>query len=61
MRNYRNRERDKLPVVFVAPPEAVRHDPYTARLIWVIWMLRAQLDLTKRRLRIAHEKLGWSE
>ncbi|MES2347061.1 MAG: hypothetical protein V4641_05760 [Pseudomonadota bacterium] len=50
MRNYINRERDKLPVPFVHPPVRVRFDPYTQRLIFCNQVLRAKLENTELRL-----------
>lgn len=60
MRNLRIRERDKMPVVFSAPQQAVIRDPYIERMTWLICVLRAHLSLTEQKLRIAHERLGWS-
>lgn len=61
MRNFRNRERDKLPVVYVTPPVRVRFDPYTLRLIACNQVLRALLAAVERRMKIAYDRLGWGE
>lgn len=61
MRNFTNRERDKLPVVFVHPPVRVLFDPFVSRLIWCNQLLRARLEGVERSLKMARERLGWSE
>lgn len=61
MRNFTNRERDKLPVLFVHPTVRVLFSPYLRRLIACNQMLRARLEDTELRLKNARERLGWSE
>lgn len=61
MRNYRNQERDKLPVVFVHPPVLVQFAPYVRRLIACNQILRARLEAVEYHLKRARERLGWSE
>lgn len=61
MRNYRNQERDKLPVLFVHPPKRVAFSPYVARLIWCNRLLRGRIEALEYHLKIARERLGWSE
>ena len=61
MRNFTNKERDKLPVVFVHPPVLVQFSPYVRRMIACNQILRARLDAVERLLKQARDHLGWSE
>jgi hypothetical protein len=61
MRNFTNRERDKLPVLFVHPPVPPVYTSYERRLIACILVLRAMLAAAEYHLAIARRHLGWVE
>lgn len=61
MRNFRVTERDKLPLVVPQEPgPPFIPTDMERRLIWRIVTLNAENDLLRNRLRVAHERLGWS-
>ena len=61
MRNYRNRERDKLPVPFVHPVVPVVPavlPPYVHRLIWCNQIMHAQLAAAESLLASYRRAMG---